>query len=83
MPKVKATSSQVRELKLPRSQKIITLTCSSATYLMKLIPADRIVATMIPDRMRLLEAIRPSKEEMERTKSRVSRAPTKAKSGTA
>ena len=43
------------EPKLPISQKMITLTCSSTMYLIKLTPADRMAETMIPDRIRLLE----------------------------
>ena len=37
------------------SQKMMTETCSSAMYFMKLMPADRIAATMMPERIRLLE----------------------------
>ena len=49
------TSVQVLEPKLPINQNIMTETCSSAIYFNKLIPADKIAATMIPERIRLLE----------------------------
>ncbi len=55
--RVKKTSTQVFDPKLPINQKIMMETCSSATYLMKLIPADKMAATMIPERIRLLEEI--------------------------
>ena len=50
-----ATSPQLLEAKLPISQKMMTATCSSATYFRKLMPAERIEATMMPERIRLLE----------------------------
>lgn len=55
--KVKTTIKldQVFDAKLPISQKIITETCSLAMNFRKLIPAERIEATMIPDKIRLLE----------------------------
>jgi len=55
--KVKKTSAQVFEPKLPINQKIIMETCSSATYFKKLIPADNIAATIMPDNMRLWEDV--------------------------
>ena len=49
------TSVQVLEPKLPISQKIMTATCSSATYFKKLMPADKMAATMMPDNIKLFE----------------------------
>ena len=77
------TSAQVRETKLPINQKMITATCSSARYLMKLSPAARIAATMMPERIRLLDEIPPPAEERKTTIARVATAPIKAKTGTA
>ena len=59
-PRTKKTNTaqkldQVLEAKLPMSQKMMTETWSLARNLRKLIPADKIAATMIPDRIRLLE----------------------------
>jgi hypothetical protein len=57
------TSAHVLEAKLPISQKIIIETCSSATYFKKLIPADKIAATIIPERIRLLDDKPPLADE--------------------
>lgn len=83
---VSTTSNQVLEAKLPMSQKIITATCSSAVYLRKLIPAERMAPTIMPERIRVLEE-REAEEffpvyERYITKSRVRQAPAKANSGT-
>ncbi len=48
-------SAHVFEAKLPINQKIITETCSLAINFKKLIPAERIAATIIPDKIRLLD----------------------------
>ena len=81
-----STLAQVLEAKLPMSQKIITDTCSLAMNFKKLIPAERIAATMIPDRIRLLEVrlLELCLDEPDRkiTKNRVAQAPTKANRGT-
>lgn len=80
------TWDQVREAKLPISQKIITETCSFAINFKKLIPADNIAATIIPDKIKLLDDNPPIGVEDEYdkkiTKNRVAPAPAKAKSGT-
>ncbi len=47
--------AQVLDAKLPISQKIITETCSLAMNFKKLIPAERMAATIIPDKIRLLD----------------------------
>ncbi len=57
------TSAHVLEAKLPISQKMIIETCSSATCFKKLIPADKMAATMIPERIRLLEEKPPLEDE--------------------
>ncbi len=80
------TSIHVFEAKLPISQNIITETCSSAMYFKKLIPAESIAATIIPDKIRLLDE-RVTAEflpEYERniTKKSVRHAPAKANKGT-
>ena len=77
-----ATSVQVREAKLPISQKIMTPTCSSARYFRKLIPADRIAATIMPDRTRLVDDNPPLPDARKTTSNNVPAAPTNAKSGT-
>jgi hypothetical protein len=77
-----ATSVHVLDAKLPISQKIMIETCSSAIYFKKLMPADRIAATMIPDRIRLLEEYPPPDDERYRTNIRVLMAPTNASRGT-
>jgi hypothetical protein len=50
---VRPTSLQVFEPKLPINQKMMTATCSSATYFKKLMPADKMAATIMPERIRL------------------------------
>jgi len=50
-----ATLSHVLEAKLPISQKMMTDTCSLAMNFKKLIPAERMAATITPDKIRLLE----------------------------
>ena len=77
--KVSSTSAQVLELKLPISQKIITATCSSATYFRKLMPADKMAATIIPDKIRLFEDSPLPLDERYMTKSKVAAAPQKSK----
>ena len=52
---MKPTSVQVAPAKLPMSQNIMTATCSSARYLQKLIPADKIAETMIPERIKCVD----------------------------
>ena len=76
--KVKITSAHVAALKLPMSQNIIKETCSSAIYLMKLMPADKIAETIIPDKMRLFDEIPPLPEDKYITKNRVKTAHIKA-----
>lgn len=76
------TSAHVFETKLPISQKMIIETCSSATYFKKLIPADKMAATIIPERIRLFEEKPPLADERYTTKNRVPIAPMKAKAGT-
>ena len=61
--KVRPTSVQVFEPKLPINQKMMTETCSSAMYFSKLIPADKIAATMIPESIKLFEEKPPLEEE--------------------
>ena len=48
-------SSHVLDAKLSISQNIMTETCSLAMNFKKLIPAESMAATMIPDRIRLLD----------------------------
>jgi len=79
---LKETSAQVLEAKLPINQKMMMETCSSAMYLRKLIPADKMAATIIPDSIKLLEDISPLKEERDITATRVPTAPQNAKIGT-
>ena len=50
-------------------------------YFKKLIPAERIVAIIIPDKIRLFDEYWPSGEERERTEKRVRIAPPKANIG--
>ena len=57
------TSLQVFDPKLPINQKMMTATCSSATYFKKLIPADKMAATMIPERIRLFDESPPLEDE--------------------
>jgi len=80
--KVKKTSDQILEPKLPISQKIIIETCSSATYLIKLIPADKIAATIKPDNIKLVEDILPLEDDRTSTAPRVVTPPINAKKGT-
>lgn len=84
--RIRHASNHVLDAKLPMSQKIIMETCSSAVYFKKLIPAERMAPTMIPDNIRLLEESFPKgffpEEEKYITKKRVKHAPVKAKSGT-
>ena len=81
-PRVKNTSVHVLEPKLPINQKMMTDTCSSAIYFKKLMPADKIAATIIPDRIRLLDEIPPPEADRYMTKPRVKAAPINAKRGT-
>ena len=78
-------SIHVFDAKLPISQKIITETCSSAIYFKKLMPADKIAAIIIPDKIRLFEEkFKPALlEEPARkiTRIRVEIAPTNANKG--
>ena len=57
------TSIQVLDPKLPMSQKIITATCSSAIYFKKLMPAESMAATMMPDKIKLFEETPPLDDE--------------------
>ncbi len=83
---IRHVSNHVLDAKLPISQKIMTETCSSAEYFKKLIPAESMAPTMIPDKIRLLEDSLPMdflpEEEKKITKKSVEHAPVKAKSGT-
>ena len=80
--KVRPTSVQVFDPKLPINQKMMTATCSSATYFRKLIPADKIAATMMPERIRLFEESPPLEDERYITNNNVTVAPTNANKGT-
>src|SRR5210317_1413094 len=80
--KVRPTSVQVFEPKLPINQKMMTATCSSATYFKKLMPADKMAATIMPDRIRLFEESPPLEDERYTTNNNVTAAPTKANNGT-
>ncbi len=79
-------SNHVFEAKLPMSQKIITETCSLAINFKKLMPADRIAPTIIPDKIRLLDdnpAIGFFEEKDKNiTTNKVAQAPIKANMGT-
>ncbi len=79
---VRPTSAQVLDPKLPINQKMITATCSSAIYFKKLMPADNMAATMIPERIKLVEETPPPEADRYMTKNKVVTAPIKAKSGT-
>jgi len=48
-------SNHVFEAKLPSNQEIITDTCSLEINFKKLIPAERIAPTIIPDKIKLLD----------------------------
>jgi len=80
--KVKSTSVHVLEPKLPINQNIIIETCSSAIYFIKLMPADNIAATIIPDNIRLWEDALPLKEDKNITANSVPDAPINANNGT-
>jgi len=67
------------------SQNIMTDTCSSATNFKKLMPADNMEETMIPDNIKLLDD-KPSRvkvlpEDRKITVNRVSAEPAKANTG--
>ena len=65
--------------KLPMSQKIITETRSSAAYFKKLNPAESIAATIIPERIRLLDEYPPAvPPDRYSTTANVITAPAKA-----
>jgi len=58
------------------------LTCSSAIYFRKPIPAERMDATITPERMRVFDESRESGAARENTAMSVASEPAKAKSGT-
>ena len=78
-------SIHVFDAKLPMSQKMITETCSSAMYFKKLIPADKIAAIIIPDKIKLFEEkfepVLLEEPERKITRIRVEMAPTNANKG--
>jgi len=75
------TSVQVLEAKLPINQKMMMPTSSPAIYLMKLTPADRMAATMMPERIRLAEDRSPLLAVSQITTINVPTAPANANNG--
>ncbi len=66
----------------PMSQKMMMLTCSSARNLRKPMAAERMAATITPERIRLDEESRWSPAAKVSTATRAAILPAKAKSGT-